>query len=476
MNRHYQWLVVALSLILMLNATQLENFVYTFDVQWFITSAAAVWALAFWNIAFKAIAGKESLPLMTLAYALTATLISMFASFSGLCLWLVLPALAVVYRVSYKIIFILAVCVIAVVVLYLQGPFATGGGWSAPEVVTAGMVCKLLWSLLLLFLQWIALYFGSPLSRYSFVCGIIVSYSSLFFLLWQWLKRFRSGIADSTSFQMIMLSIALWAAIVGVATGVGRMYFVHTAPEDRYQSIVLVYWLGLLGFTLSRALQIEIQQKISTFKYFALLLIIFWTCLVIPIASIKDAYVQINFFDRVKDADLAIATGQWDYNEIRETLILGDKTKKINRPELHAAFLRDQHWGIFSSPVFALLGTTIDQTFISADRCEGAVDTITVVNAPYQGYRITGHGQEVQRESLLKLYVAIDETGRIVGLGRLQRQKDSLKPIAWQPLEAAHWLLYTENLSDQHTLQILGAMDDGGYCVMASAKLPSPHA
>jgi len=338
------------------------------------------------------------------------------------------------------------------------------------------MVCKLLWSLLLLLLQWIALYFGSPLSRYSFICGIIVSYCSLFFLLWQWLKLFRVGIADRTPFQIMMLSIALWAAIVGVATGVGRMYFVHTAPEDRYQSIVLIYWLGLLGFALSRALQIEMHHKVSLYKYLALSQIIFWTCLVIPIASIKDAHAQVNFFDRVKDADLAMATGQWDYSEIRETLILGDKTKKINRPEMHAAFLRDQKWGVFAGPAFALLGTMIDQRFISADRCEGAADVITAVNAPYQGYRITGHGQEVQRETLLESYVAIDETNHIVGLGRLLREKDSLKPITWQPLEQAHWLLYTGNLHDQHNLQILGALNDGGYCVMASAKLPSPHA
>jgi hypothetical protein len=77
-------------------------------------------------------------------------------------------------------------------------------------------------------------------------------------------------------------------------------------------------------------------------------------------------------------------------------------------------------------------------------------------------------------ESLLKTYVAIDATGRVVGLGRLQRAKDSLLPITWQPHEQAHWLLYTENITQADKLQILGVLDNaGGYCVMTSAKLPS---
>ncbi len=476
-----RWFMVAICLILMFNATQLENFIYTFDVQWFITSAAAVWALVFWNYFFQSISESKvgalkKVKVKTLLLALIATFISMFSSFSGLCLWLVLPVLAMTYRIGHRNIFILVVAVIVSVVLYMQGPFAAGGNWTTPAVVTAGMVFRFLFSLIVLWLQWIALYFGSPLSRCSFVCGAIVAYSSLFFLLWQWLKLFRSGTVDRTSFQIMMLSIALWAAIVGVATGLGRMYFVHTAPEDRYQSIVLIYWLGIFGFALSRALQIEIQNKTSRFKCFAVLLIIFWTCLVLPVASIKDAHAQVSFFDRVKDADLAIATGQWDYNEIKDTLILGDKWKKINRPEMHADFLREKHWGVFASHESALLGSSLDQSLISADRCEGSIDSITAVSAPYQGYRIVGQGQDAQRETLLKSYVAIDEVGRVVGLGRLQRQKDSLRPITWQPLESAHWLLYTVDLHEQRDLKVLGELDDGGYCVMASAKLPSPHA
>ena len=251
------------------------------------------------------------------------------------------------------------------------------------------------------------------------------------------------------------------------------MYFVHTANEDRYQSIVLVYWLGVFIFSLSRALQISLHQKITRYKYASVAVIIFWTGVVIPLASIKDAKSQINFFDRVNNVNLALATGQWSYSDIKDTLILGDKWQKTNRPEKHAAFLRDRKWGVFASSQFALLGTSVDLHALSADSCEGGVNSIEAAHEPYSGYRITGYGQDVISESLLKTYVAIDESGRVVGLGRLLRQKDSLLPITWQAADSAHWLLYTENLSNTNNLQILGKLENGGYCVMASAKLPS---
>jgi len=472
----YRWFLTAMAVLLMFNATQLENFIYTFDMQWFLTSASAVWALNFWNIILKNISGNKKNPASVFSWACITTLASLFSSFSGLCLLLVLPALAIAHRVSKKILQMILLLLAGAIAWYTSGPFAEGGHWGGDhQIITFGIYVHFLWHVALVWIKWTALYFGSPLGREYFWPGSLFAYGSLFFLAWNWMVAIRNGAKTFTSFQMTCLAIALFAAIVGISTGLGRMYFVNTADEDRYQSIVAIYWLGIFAFALSRALQLPVQESSGRFKYMALSVIVFWTALVIPIASIKNAQAEVNFFDRVRDADLAVTTGQWDYSEIKDTLILGDKWKKINRPEMHASFLREQHWGMFASREAALLGTRVENDGISADRCEGGVYAITAVSAPYRGYRIIGHGQDVLHETLLKSYVAIDETGLIVGLGRLQREKNSLLPISWQPLESAHWLLYTENLNDQHNLQILGELDGGGYCVMASAKLPSPN-
>jgi hypothetical protein len=473
----WRWFVTAMTLLLMFNATQLENFIYTFDTQWFLTSAAAAWALYFWNQLFKDFSEQRTASVKMFVSALLLTVVAMFSSFSGLCIWLVLPLLMASYRVSGKQIATAVFAVILVVVAYMQGTFSEATNWhSGPPSITPAVYVTFVFSMLELWLKWTALYFGSPLGREYFWFGALFSYASLLYLAWHWIKLLTMGAKSFTSFQVFCLSIALFAAMVGMSTGLGRMYFVNTADEDRYQSIVLIYWLGVFAFSLSRALQREVQQHMADYKYASIAVIIFWTGLVIPIASIRDARAQINFFDRVNNTNLAIATGQWAYDQIKDTLILGDKWKKLNRPEKHAAFLHEQKWGVFASPEFALLGSRLEQRFISADQCEGRVDAIVALPSPYRGYRISGQGQAVQGEFLPTVYMAIDETGRVVGLGRLQRQKDSFWPRTWQPPGQAHWLLYTQNLDLAPSIQILARLSEGGYCKMTSAKLPSPAA
>jgi hypothetical protein len=482
LQKHDRWFLVAVTVLLMLNATQLENFLYTFDVQWLITSAAAFWALACWLPVFRDARDQTPVSLATLFAACLLTAVSLFSSFSGLCVCLVLPFLALSYRLPLQRIAMLLLVVVAVLALYLQGPFAEGGSWKTPDQITPMIVLALLGDLLQRLLLWIALYFGSPLSRWNTVAGGIVSYTSLFFLCWQWWRLLRNEMKDVTGFQRLMLSLALWGMIVGIATGIGRMYFVHTAPEDRYQSIVLMYWLGLLAFMFSRAVQLAVQQGTRGYLYAALLQIIFWTALVIPVAAFHDARTQLHFFDRVNDDDLAIATGQWDYDNIKDTLILGDKWKKTNRVEMHGAFLRERHWGIFARDDVQQLGKTLDAAQIDTVACDGEIYSSRATPAPYHGYRIEGYGVDRVNHRSFEHLVFVDAQNVQVGLARLQRPKDFLLPLTWQNPAASHWLGYTIDLPLQPlTLRVLGVSEASSakrYCPLASftvnaAAIPS---
>jgi hypothetical protein len=473
-----QWFIIAVSVVLMLNATQLENFLYTFDVQWFITSAAAFWALACWKNVFKDAHDQNPVSLLTLFAACLLTAVSLFSSFSGLCVCLVLPFMALSYRVPLQHIAILLLIVVVVIALYLQGPFAEGGNWKAPDQVTPIDVLRLLGHLVQLLLLWIALYFGSPLSRWNTLAGGIVSYASLLFLGWQWWRLLRNDMKDATGFQRLMLSLALWGMIVGIATGIGRMYFVHTAPEDRYQSIVLMYWLGIFGFMVSRALQIAAQQGMRGYSYIACTLILCWTGIVIPVASFHDARKQLHFFDRVNDADLAIATGQWDYDNIKDTLILGDKWKKNNRVEMHSAFLRERHWGVFAEPAVQQLGQTLDASQIDTTSCDGEVYSSSATAAPYRGFRVQGRGVDTANHRSFEHLLIVDAQNVEVGLARLQRPKDFLLPINWQEPATSHWQGYTIDLPPQPaTLRVLGVRDAGSakrYCPLAMFSVNVP--
>ena len=472
-NTAWRWLLTAMTLLLMLNATQLENFIYTFDMQWFLTSAAAVWALHFWNQLWRDSAKQVSL----LAYvpALLLTFVSLLSSFSGVCVLLVLPVLALAYRLPRNYMVGLCVLLALLVGAYMSGPFAKAGNWAPAGLqVSVSDYLLFLCRTALLWLQWIALYLGSPLGREYAWPAAFFAYGSLGFVCWQWCVALRQGASYFTAFQIFCLAIALFAALVGISTGLGRMYFVHTADEDRYQSIVLVYWLGVFAFALSRSLILQHRY----YQCASVALMLFWTLWVIPSAAIKDARAQLNFFDRVNDANLAIATGQWGFDDIKDTLILGDKWQKRSRPEQHAAFLREHHWGVFASAPFALLGSRIDSHGVSADSCEGSVHSISAAAAPYRGYRISGTGQNVIAETPLSDYIALDDSGEVVGIGRLQRQKNSLWPRRWQAGDQDHnraqWLLYTRDLDAVQSLRILGALDkQGGYCQVAVVQLPA---
>ena len=124
-------LLLAMTVLLMFNATQLENFLYTFDVQWFITAAAAAWALAFYNQVFAARARGERVSIIGWLAVGVAAALSIFSSFSGLCLLLLLPVLAMMHRASSRIVIAMAVVMAIGLLAYLSGPFASSSDWAS---------------------------------------------------------------------------------------------------------------------------------------------------------------------------------------------------------------------------------------------------------------------------------------------------------------------------------------------------------
>lgn len=460
-------LLIALTLLLMFNATQLENFLYTFDMQWFITVAAAAWALRCWVRFFSPEVSSASSGIRVALAGGACGLISLFSSFSGACLWLLLPLLLITFRSRGRHIGWVLGFVVLILVSYTRGPFGGTTEWIgiSGEVTLAKLVHFVI-AISWLWMKWIFLYLGSPLGREYFSLAAIFVGGSLIFLGFQSVRLLRSGSAGFSSFQIWCLFIALFAVAVGLVTGWGRMHMVNTADEDRYQSVVALYWLGVFTLAYLRMVQ---------FRWLVLAVIFFWTCGVIPYFALKDARAQIYFFDRVKTTNLAIATGQWEHQAIKSTLILGDQWKRINRPEMHGDFLRERRWAVFASQEAQQLGQTFSPSSDVLSACEGQVLSVTPVGAPYQGYRLSGQAYDTQEERLLKKFLIVNEANQIVGLARLQRQRDSLMPITWQPRDSARWVGYTVDLPESTALQIWGERQDASYCLVAkTATIPAP--
>jgi len=468
----------ALTAVLMFNTTQLENFIYTFDMQWFATTSFAVLALYHWVVFFN----KTNQGSITLIWALLATMSSMFSSFSGVCLLFVIPVLALYYQNSRKSVLIITILCLSAFLLYISGPFADGGDWGNNEAITLSFALSTLLSWLVLLLKWTALYFGSPLGRDYFWAGALFAYGSLLFLAWQWWQMLWPKITQKatqdhkSAFQVFALSLALFAAAVGIITGLGRMYFVNTADEDRYQSIVLIYWLGIFAYSYSACLQRRLINK-ARYCYLATMgLLLFWTVIVIPVWGIKDARAQVTHFNRVNNSNLAIAAKQYDFQAIKATLILGDKWKKINRPAMHADFLAEQSWGIFNTPLARSLNesSTLSQftheTLENMDKCPAAFHTATQLNPPYSGYQLGGQISPENITQAPTAILALDTEKKLVGLGRLQHPKEALSPPSAD--KTLHWLLYTRSLPPKaKTLSLLAQLPNDALCVMGSAKL-----
>lgn len=463
-------MLVAITALLMFNATQLENFLYTFDMQWFLTAAAAVWALAGWIRLMIHAAEAKVIAWQQWFFCIALTTISLFSSFSGVCILLVLPVAAVVFRFRLVVWMIMAAICAAMISLYIAGigDAATSwigieGEWTLPKVI------EFMLFLAALLGKWIVLYLGSPLSRYSFIASAFVVTGSLLLILWYGWKLLRKGRGSITSFQLVCLSWCLFAIAVAAATGWGRMYFINTANEDRYQTITAIYWLGFFGFAYSRV-EMFPEKRRQLLMRGVMLMLSAWTLVLLPWAGWRDAQMQVAFFDRVNTANLAIVTGQWEFSAIRDTLILGDKTKKINRPEMHAGWLKEKGWGMYSTEQAGMLGTTIDLTRVSADACEGELLAIHPVGGGYHGYRLTGRGRDVMDDNLPHDYIIIHPDGEVVGLGRLERDKSSLWPISFQSPDTARWVAYTIDQPAAVTLDVLAERLSGGYCRITSVK------
>lgn len=459
-------LLVALCCLLMFNATQLENFLYTFDVQWFITVAAAAWALRCWILSFGGNGSLRSARIMYGMMGCVWALVSLFSSFSGVCVWLLLPLLVVIYQRRWISFALAALLVMVIVVSYTQGSFGGTTKWIGIQgEVTLVSLFHFVFALMALWMKWIFLYLGSPLGREFPLLAAVFVMVSFGFLGCQSIRILRSGTDEFSSFQIWCLFVAMFAVAVGLVTGWGRMHFVNTADEDRYQSVVALYWLGVFSLAYLRMPQ---------FRKFVLVAIFFWTCLVIPYAAIKDARAQINFFDRVNTTNLAIATGQWEFQAIKSTLILGDQWKHINRPEMHAGFLREKSWGIFATNEVQNLGRTLTGMLISDGECEGQVLSVTPVGGDYQGYRLTGQAYDAKGEQLFKKLFIVDERDRVVGLARLQREKNSFLPVTSQPRETAQWIGYTVDLTEATALEVWGQREDTSYCLAAKTATIAP--
>jgi hypothetical protein len=102
-----------------------------------------------------------------------------------------------------------------------------------------------------------------------------------------------------------------------------------------------------MGFWL--LLFVQTKSAACWIKSAVIICIVVWSAYIGIWWHSKDTLARLSEFERVQASVLAQSLGVLDYMSVRDTLILGDKAKKINRAMMHDNYLRQQSWGAYAT-------------------------------------------------------------------------------------------------------------------------------
>ena len=342
----FLWCLV---LVISFSGMQLENVLYAFDIQWFLANTFALLAIYFCVRHF--VGGGR----FDQALAVLLGVCAGFSSFLGLCALLLIAVVGLVKNTVCVRAWVW-VCLIALFVIWYMSGFESGSYAvfdAVPLDQSVGIVV-----LGVKLIQWILMYVGSPLTREVPWLGMLLSAMAISIVLVQTISFIQCRGQLFSAPALFFLLAALFALGVAIATGLGRLYFMHTANEDRYQTINLTFWTGfwLLMF-------VQTKSASGWLKSAAVVCVVVWSAYVGVWWHSKDTLARLSEFERVQASGVAQALGILDYKSVRDTLILGDKTKKINRAAMHGAFLREQSWGVYASAIANDYGKHIPSSY-----------------------------------------------------------------------------------------------------------------
>jgi hypothetical protein len=240
----------------------LWNLLNAINTSWHISFALAV--LAFWVLLRRS--GPPSLWEWLLAYGL-ATLAA-FTTFTGVILWLLLPALALSRgwrNCRWQTLVISGACSLLLTLLYLDGITSDAeiaAGWDAGDPAIAAQIqqagkAALDGNSLARVISKTAQVLTWPMgSEWPLLAGIVFTLSVPLLAL-AWVRLLWPGpTGDSQLHAWLKLCLLLATLALGVALAIqlGRLIdqpnHAHGPSYERYNTIVAIYWAGIFGLLL----------------------------------------------------------------------------------------------------------------------------------------------------------------------------------------------------------------------------------
>lgn len=392
------WLA-AVSVLLCFSSTQLENFSRGWNVHHFLACWASVAALAALANAGEARGARRAWA--WLAAALGAALAGTFSMAIALPIWPILLLLAWRARLSRAQVALLA-CVASLVLLAF---------FAGHEEASAGALAARLTDLPGL-LRWAAACLSGPLGWRHAGLGLGLVALALVGVAAAGAQLLRSGRRprplEILHFGLVGLGVgAALLASYGRVAGHAENWDAH-----RYQSFVLLFWLGVIGVGTLASSGAGWRRGL---RWALGALAVAWISGALLPAQLREQREVREFASRVRTAHDALLVGVSERRAYRDSLpkILWE-ARKPDMAAVGRPWLARRQLGMFADGRQRRLGLDIARDFESApeDACRGSLLNVRFVG----GFPVLEGAVEGGREILVA-----DGAGRVVGLGRVTR-------------------------------------------------------
>lgn len=416
-----QTLGAACILLTLFCGTQLFNFNYSYDTQWFQAILFSVIALLLATSPTLANTPKRHLSGMMLA-ALLASLSNM----AGLLVWPVLALTVFASRIhlSWKLGFTLLA--VFMPIFFMMG--VPGHPSDATDYQPTHLEI-LLWlaSVLAQMLKFVGLYLGSPLTRDWPVAGSLLIALLMLWVLRDGWRALTSSDRDRP-LRLLCAGLVMQVFLIGLATAWGRIFYpVTMALAERYQTAILMAWLAVALAGLAW-LQRHGWRRTA------------WLLPLLLAAGLAHHHYRglingIHLSQSVNNAHLAAAMGITDMSIARQSLSFPAINNHHNYLAWHNDFLRQHHLAYFRRPSLEWLGGILPDTAIRGD-CRLDIHHMKDVAGHDDALEVNGQLECTGKSPAV--IALLNEQNRVIGLAL------TLGP--W--LQSDRWLGYTRGEFD----------------------------
>ena len=402
-----QWdkrLIAATFILALFSTTQVSNFLYAMDVQWFMSNLLALSALL-------TLVNNPEKPLRFIAIGILAAL----CNFTGLMsivtgtIWLITqnPRKPTHW----------GIVLISVIV---SGIYVTNPQTTQHVVIQSLHQAEDIQTILHVFAGTIAhiiiyslRYLASPLSREWPWLGALLSLSAILIIVRYWLLCFQNRLSR---FQNLCLLIASTIVLSALATAFGRIIYPNSAIAERYQTLVLPLFPALIGLVLPN---LKTIKPFSTITLIPVLFAFYLLPAQLPAASAIEI-----LSNRVQLAHTAARSGAVEMPYVGSTLSHPLATNNINMVKLSDPFLRQNRLGYFNPDREVQIGSAWKSEIGDIPACsqniQASLDDIT------QSWTIHGN---ISIKTLFPERFILVKQSVVVGFGLAVRPEGFLLPL-----------------------------------------------